>query len=124
MPPGFELWNENFLSIVDHLFADHDDRQLLRQFDETAAVAAILVPEVAEDVFVVARIPDEPALEEGDVKDRRVEIDELEDEDFEGQVVVEVRLRAMHLPRGQLEGQFLVHPAQGHDEDEIDAGAA
>ena len=47
--------------------------------------------------MVVAGVADELALEEGDVDDRRVEVDELEDEHFERQVVVEVRLRSVHL---------------------------
>ena len=47
--------------------------------------------------MVVAGVADELALEEGDVDDRRVEVDELEDENFERQVVVEVRLRSVHL---------------------------
>ena len=51
----------------------------------------------AKDVVIVARVADELALEEGDVDDGGVEVDELEDEHFERQVVVKVRLRAMHL---------------------------
>ena len=47
--------------------------------------------------MVVTGVADELALEEGDVDDRRVEVDELEDEHFERQVVVEVRLRSVHL---------------------------
>ena len=47
--------------------------------------------------MIVARVAHELALEEGDVDDGGVEVDELEDEHFERQVVVEVRLRAMHL---------------------------
>ena len=124
MPPGFELWNKNFLSVVNHLLADHDDGQLLGQLNEAAAVAAVLVSEVAEYVLVVARVAHEAALKERNVEDGGVEIDKLEDEDFEGQVVVEVGLGPVHFPGGQLQGQFLVHSAQGHDEDEIDAGAA
>ena len=45
----------------------------------------------------MARVADELALEEGDVDDGGVEVDELEDEHFERQVVVKVRLRAVHL---------------------------
>ena len=47
--------------------------------------------------MIVARVADELALEEGDVDDGGVEVDELEDEHFEGQVVVELRLSSMHL---------------------------
>ncbi len=45
---------------------------------------------------VVPRVPDEATLEEGDVEDGRVEVDELEDEHFERQVVLELRLRPVH----------------------------
>ena len=51
----------------------------------------------AHDVVIVARVADELALEEGDVDDGGVEVDELEDEHFERQVVVEIGLRPMHL---------------------------
>ena len=47
--------------------------------------------------MIVAGVADELALEEGDVDDGGVEIDELEDEHFEGEVVVKLRLGAMHL---------------------------
>ena len=57
----------------------------------------LLVPEVAVDVLVLPRVADEPPLEEGDVDDGRVEVDALKDEHLEGQVVVEVGLRAVHL---------------------------
>ena len=58
----------------------------------------VFISEIAaHDVVVVTGVADELALEEGDVDDRRVEVDELEDEHFERQVVVEVRLRSVHL---------------------------
>ena len=57
----------------------------------------VFISKIAEDVVIVARVADELALEEGDVDDGGVEVDELEDEHFERQVVVEVRLCAMHL---------------------------
>lgn len=40
---------------------------------------------------------DEPALEEADVDDGGVEVDELEDEHLEDELVLELRLRAVHL---------------------------
>lgn len=49
----------------------------------------------------MARESHEAALEEGDVEDGRIEIDELEYEDLEGEVVLELRLRAVHLCRGR-----------------------
>ena len=57
----------------------------------------LLIPEIAHDVLVVAWVACELALEEGHVDQGRVEVDELEDEHFERQVVVEVRLRSVHL---------------------------
>ena len=57
----------------------------------------LLIPEIAHDVLVVARVACELALEEGHVDQGRVEVDELEDEHFERQVVVKVGLRSMHL---------------------------
>lgn len=42
-----------------------------------------------------------PALEEGHVERRRVEVDELEDEYFEDEGVVVLRLRAVHLCGGK-----------------------
>ena len=95
----------------------HNDSQLLGQFYKAATVPTLLrekyqnpdhffsfelsyvfISEVAaQDVVVVTGVADELALEEGDVDDRRVEVDELEDEHFERQVVVEVRLRSVHL---------------------------
>ncbi len=47
-------------------------------------------------MFVVTRIANKSALEKCYVEDGRVEIDELEDENFKGQVVVEFGLSAMH----------------------------
>ena len=57
----------------------------------------ILISQIAHDVMVVAGVAYKLPLEEGDVDDGGVEVDELEDEHFERQVVIEVRLRAMHL---------------------------
>ena len=57
----------------------------------------LLVSKVADNVFVVAGVARELPLEEGHVDQGGVEVDELEDEHFEGQVVVEFRLGSMHL---------------------------
>ena len=46
--------------------------------------------------MIVAGVADELALEEGDVDDGGVEVDELEDEDFESEVVIKVRLSSVH----------------------------
>ena len=48
-------------------------------------------------MLVVTRVAHELALEERNVEDGRVEVDELEDEDLEGQVVVKLWLGPMHL---------------------------
>ena len=52
-------------------------------------------------MFVMARVARELALEEGHVDQGGVEVDELEDEHFERQVVVELRLGAMHLCKNE-----------------------
>ena len=48
-------------------------------------------------MFVVARVSYKSSLEECNVEDGRVEVDELEEEDFERQVVVKLGLGSMHL---------------------------
>ena len=48
-------------------------------------------------MFVMAGVARELPLEEGHVDQGGVEVDELEDEHFERQVVIELRLGAMHL---------------------------
>ncbi len=60
-------------------------------------ITYIFIPQVSEDVFVVSGVAYEPTLEECDVEDGGVEVDELEEENFEGQVVVELGLGPMHL---------------------------
>ena len=47
-------------------------------------------------MFVIARVADEAAFDEGDVQNGSVEIDELENEHLERQVVVKLRLSSMH----------------------------
>ena len=74
----------------------HDDRQLLGQLNQTAAIPALLVPQSSKDVFVMAWVAHKLPLEEGDVDDGGIEIDELEDEDFECEVVIKVRLSSVH----------------------------
>ena len=53
-------------------------------------------------MFVMAWVARELPLEEGHVYQGGVEVDELEDEHFERQVVVELRLGPMHLWRKRL----------------------
>ncbi len=71
--------------------------QEVRHSFANSKLTHVLVPEVAEDVLVMARISDEPPLEEGDVENGGVEVDELEEEHFERQIVVELRLGPVHL---------------------------
>ena len=47
-------------------------------------------------MLVAAWVTHESAFEERDVEDGGVEIDELKNEHFEREVIVEVRLGAMH----------------------------
>ena len=56
----------------------------------------LLVPESSKDVFVMAGVADKLPLEEGDVDDGGIEIDELENEDFEGEIVVILSLGPVH----------------------------
>ena len=57
---------------------------------EIPKVTHVFVSEVAENVLVVAGVADEATFEESDVENGRVEIDELENENFEGQIIVEL----------------------------------
>ena len=50
----------------------------------------IFVPEIANNVDVGTGVADKLPLEEGNVDDGGVEVDELEDEDFEGEIIVEI----------------------------------
>ena len=52
-------------------------------------------------MFVMAWVARELPLEEGHVDQGGVEVDELEDEHFERQVVIKLRLGAMHLCRNK-----------------------
>ena len=56
----------------------------------------IFIPQVAHYVDVGSRVTHELPFEEGDVNDGGVKVDELEDEDFECQVVIKIRLSPMH----------------------------
>ena len=50
----------------------------------------IFVPEIPNNVDVGTGVADKLPLEEGNVDDGGVEVDELEDEDFEGEIIVEI----------------------------------
>lgn len=56
----------------------------------------VLVAQTTKDVLVVARVADKPALEEGNVENGRVEVDELENENFKSQVVIKLGLGSVH----------------------------
>ena len=47
-------------------------------------------------MFVMAGVADKLPFEEGDVDDGGIKIDELEDEDFEGEIVVILSLGSVH----------------------------
>lgn len=47
-------------------------------------------------MHVLSWVANEPALDEGNVQNGGVEIDELENEDFESQIVIEFGLGTMH----------------------------
>ena len=50
----------------------------------------ILIPQVSHNVYVSARIAYKLSLEEGNVNDGGVEVYELEDENFEGEIIVKI----------------------------------
>ena len=56
----------------------------------------LLVPERPKDVFVMAGIANKLPFKKCDVDDGRVKVDKLKDENFEGQVVIVLRLRSVH----------------------------
>ena len=57
----------------------------------------IFISQVAHYVDVGSRVTHELPFEEGDVNDGGVKVDELEDEDFEGEIVVILSLCPVHL---------------------------
>ena len=57
-------------------------------------------------------ITGEPSFEEADINEGRVEIAELEDEDFESEIVLVFRLSSMHLPVVEHRRQGVVDAAQ------------
>ena len=57
----------------------------------------LLISESSQDVFVVTGVAGELPLEEGDVQNWRVEVDELENENFKSEIIVELWLRPVHL---------------------------
>lgn len=58
--------------------------------------AYILIAQ-SQNSCVVARVANKATFEERDVKDGRIEVYELEDEHFEGEIVIKLSLGAMHL---------------------------
>lgn len=56
----------------------------------------IFISQIAHYVNVGSRIPNKLPFEEGNVNDGGVEVDELEDKDFKGEVIIEVRLSSVH----------------------------
>ena len=68
-------------------------------------ITHVFIPDVSYDVMVVAGVAHKLPLEEGDVDDGGVEVDELEDEHFECEVVVEIRLGPVHLWKFRMSSQ-------------------
>ena len=56
----------------------------------------LLISERSKNVFVMSWVSNKLSFEEGNVNDRRVEIYKLEDEDFEGEIVVILSLGPVH----------------------------
>ena len=50
----------------------------------------IFISEIPNNIDVGTGVADKLPLEEGNVDDGGVEVDELEDEDFEGEIIVEI----------------------------------
>ena len=50
----------------------------------------IFISEISNNIDVGTGVADKLPLEEGNVDDGGVEVDELEDEDFEGEIIVEI----------------------------------
>ena len=48
----------------------------------------LFIPQGTKNVFIMSRIANKLSLEEGNVNNGRVEIDELEDENFESKIVI------------------------------------
>ena len=65
-----------------------------------------------------------PPLNKRYVKERGVEIDELEEEDFQGVAIVELRLCPRAFPFCQLEGQFCVKIVHYEDDDQVNGCGA
>ena len=70
-------------------------------------ITHVFIPDVAYDVVVVARVAHKLSLEESYVDDGRVEVNELEDEHFEGEVVVEIWLGPVHLWKFGMSGTLI-----------------
>jgi hypothetical protein len=59
-------------------------------------VAYIFIPQVSENMLVMAWISHKSSFEEGNVENRGIKVDELEEEHLEGQIVIKIRLGTMH----------------------------
>ena len=67
------------------------------QCDVFSLSTYIFVPEIPNNIDVGTGVANKLPLEEGNVDDGGVEVDELEDEDFEGEIIVEIWLSSVHL---------------------------
>ena len=48
----------------------------------------LFIPERTKDMFVMSRVTNKLSFEESNVNNGRVEVDELEDENFESKIVI------------------------------------
>lgn len=64
---------------------------------KTKVVCTYVLVAQPEDASIVARVANKAAFEESNIEDRGVEVDELEDEHFEGEIVIELSLGTVHL---------------------------
>ena len=61
-------------------------------------------------------------LEQGDVDERQVEVDELEQEHLEGVAVLEVGLSTRLLPVDEPQGHVLVQLVEEDDDQQVEGG--
>ena len=56
----------------------------------------IFISKIAHNIDISPGVANKLPLEESNVDDRRVEIDKLEDEYFEGEIIIKIRLSSVH----------------------------
>ena len=56
----------------------------------------LFIPKSSKDVFVMTRVTNKLSFKESNINDGGVEVDKLENENFEGQVIIVFRLCSVH----------------------------